>query len=241
MCSFLLVAVFASLAGAEPEKPAVSFPAKGSAVTIELSNGSMLQGIYDGRREGAVWLKQDQGEIGIEPDTIASVRAENNPTAEFRRRLAAVDKMDATALWELASWAGDHGLDDSALELAAKVVKLHPEHAEARALLRHEKVGDEWMDRDSAMRALGFVEYKGRWVTQENYEQFLRDQQHQESNERIARLRYSRWYYYRSYHYPNYTDPYYRANRGMLYKQAMLNNPTALWEPYRINLYRGSR
>lgn len=224
----------ACLAHAEPDKPAVKYPAKGSAVAIELSNGSVLRGVYDGEREGAVWLKQDQGETGIEPATIASIRAEDNPTAGFRRRAAAVDSKDAAALWRLALWAGEHGLDDSAQDLARKVVKLEPDHGEARTLLGHHKVGGEWLDYEGAMQARGFVEHKGRWLSRESYERILRDQQEQESQER--RSQYS-WYSYSSYSDPYY---YYRYNRGMRYRQAMLDNPTALWEPYRLNLY-GSR
>lgn len=217
-------------AGAESDKPAIKYPAQGSGVAIELSNGSIIKGVYDGQREGAVWVKQDKGEVGIEPATIASISAEDTPTAEFQRRVAAVDAKDAAALWKLASWAAERGLDDSALELAGKVVKLEPDHAEARAFLGHQKVGAEWLGHDEAMRARGFVEHDGRWVSQESYEQILRDEQEQESQERIAQLKYNRWYYYR------YSDPSYRVNRGMAYRQAMLNNPTALWEPYRFTL-----
>lgn len=235
MSAFLLAAslMAASFAQAEPDTPAIKYPAKGSAVAIELSNGSVIKGIYDGQREGAVWIKQDQGEIGIEPATISSVRAESNPTSEFQRRVAAVDPKDAAALWRLALWASERGLDDSAVDVAGKVVQFAPDHAEARAFLGHEKVGAEWMDRDSAMQARGFVEYKGRWVTRESYEQLQRADEDRESNERIAQLRYNRQYYW----YASYSEPYYypsRSYRAMVYRQAMLNNPTALWEPYRF-------
>lgn len=215
---------------ASPDGPSITYPKKGSAVAVELSNGSVIKGIYDGRHDGAVWIKQDKGEVGIEPATISSVRVEENPTSEFSKRFAALDDGDAPGAWVLALWASARGLEDSANELAERVIKLEPGHTEARAFLGHVKVGSDWMTEDDAMRARGFVAHKGRWVHQTEYEQVLRDEAQREHDERLARYERRSWYLYSSTQ--DYTPN--RYSRSMMLRQAMLNNPTALWEPYRF-------
>jgi hypothetical protein len=110
------------------------------------------------------------------------VRARDNDDAEYRRRAERAGR-DASAWWTLAQWAQAHGLPGSAGDAARRVVELSPDHAGARALLGEEKVGAVWLDKDAAMRAKGYVEYRGEWLKKDEaaaLEQARRDERREE-------------------------------------------------------------
>jgi hypothetical protein len=64
----------------------------------------------------------------------------------YKDQLATVKEGDADGLFKLATWCRSSGdLRKESDELLAKVVSLKPNHATARRLLGHLKVGEEWI------------------------------------------------------------------------------------------------
>lgn len=166
---------------------AVYLPPPGSGVTVGLTNQREIRGTFLGEREGAVWVGVDGGEVGLEPADIVTVRAQENDDVEFRRRAARAGR-DAGAWWALAQWAKERGLHGSAELAARQVVESSPEHAGARALLGQEKAGGRWLDHDAAMKAKGYVEYRGEWLKKEEAAALERERREQRREERMEEL-----------------------------------------------------
>ncbi len=89
--------------------------------------------------------------------------ADATALSAYRARLQRVPARDPEALAALMVWCGKNGLGDAMRELASKVVRIDPDHAAARRVLGHQKVGRKWLPEAEAKRALGFVQYRGRW------------------------------------------------------------------------------
>ncbi len=70
--------------------------------------------------------------------------------AELKKKVSAAKK-DAEKLFALALWAKRKGLDIDSVRLLRKVIKLNPDHKDAR-------------------ERLGFVQHKGKWVTKKALE-----------------------------------------------------------------------
>lgn len=142
---------------------------KGDGVVVILAGGREIAGIYLGRRDGAVWIGQDGGEVGLEPESILKIKASKSNDAEFLRRKAALAPTDISGHWKLAEWASAMGLDNSAKSEATIVISLNPNHVPARQMLGQEKVGDAWLEHDDAMKAKGLVEYRGEWISKGDF------------------------------------------------------------------------
>lgn len=74
------------------------------------------------------------------------------------------------ARWELAEWCRVHQLKDQQAEQLELLVDLDPDHAQARALLKHVRHNGVWMTRDEMMTQRGYVQHKGRWITLQEYD-----------------------------------------------------------------------
>jgi hypothetical protein len=75
---------------------------------------------------------------------------------------------DVKGLMALAQWARDNKLPKQADETLERVIKLEPDHAEARIALGFERVAGKWVKGDELQKAKGLVEYQGKWVTPED-------------------------------------------------------------------------
>ncbi|MSR46947.1 MAG: hypothetical protein EXS13_07775 [Planctomycetes bacterium] len=101
--------------------------------------------------------------------------------AELEKKLAAIDKKDANALFQVAQWAEQNALKTDSKRLLRDVIKINPDHAEARGLLGYEKFGEKWLTKreidrerakaeESSMAEKGLKKWKDSWVPQADYE-----------------------------------------------------------------------
>ncbi|MEQ1917916.1 MAG: hypothetical protein ABL955_01845 [Elusimicrobiota bacterium] len=162
----MIVLLLVPTARADPKKPAFT---KGQGVTLTLNEDRVLKGTYLEEKDGAVWISIDQGEIGVDRETIVSMKAAPNDDSEFNARKAKLSAKDAAGHWRLVQWARSKGLESSAAAEAEIVIALEPTHAGAHGLLGHELYEGKWLPRDEALKAKGYIEYRGRWVSSEEY------------------------------------------------------------------------
>lgn len=92
---------------------------------------------------------------------------------EYRERVAAIEKGDASGHYLLGLWCKQQGLADEARLQFDKVVSLSPDHRGARRELGHEQCGGQWLTRDEAMRAKGLVLHDGAWMLPEEVDRLL--------------------------------------------------------------------
>lgn len=101
--------------------------------------------------------------------------------AQLDEKLKAADQKDPKALYEIAKWADENGLKTDSKRIARMVIKLDPEHVEARAMLGYQKYEGKWLtqreiDREKAKKEeaekekLGLKKWKNEWVPKEDYE-----------------------------------------------------------------------
>lgn len=91
---------------------------------------------------------------------------------EFNDKMKAAGD-DPKLLWELYGWTQeDKKREKYAKRVLIKLVKVDPEHAEARAALGHVRYDDQWFETEKELDAykkkrakeLGLVEWNGEWV-----------------------------------------------------------------------------
>lgn len=163
LAAALALTTMALQAAAERPARKAKPPAVGSGVVLTLAEGRQVTGLYLGRRDGAVWIGLDGGEIGVEESTILAIKPVKSAHAEYNRRKAKLSPTDADGWWKLAAWARDKKLEDPARVAAETVVRLDPHHEEAHKLLGHVKLGERWADFEESQRRKGMVKFEGEW------------------------------------------------------------------------------
>lgn len=159
-----LAVAFSPAAAAEKKRAAKKVPEIGSGVVLTLEEGRKVTGVYLGRRDGAVWVGLDGGEIGVEESTILAITPVKTAKPEFNKRKAALSPTDADGWWKLAVWAREKKLEESSREAAEFVLKIDPDHAEAHEFLGHVKLGERWAGFEESQRRKGLVQFEGEWM-----------------------------------------------------------------------------
>lgn len=101
--------------------------------------------------------------------------------AELEKKLAAIDRKDAEALFGVAMWAEQNNLKTDSKRLLREVIKVNPDHAQARELLGYEKFDGKWLTKREIERekakaeeaekaAKGLKKWKDQWVPADEYE-----------------------------------------------------------------------
>lgn len=100
--------------------------------------------------DDAVRIDLPHGSVRFANSEVLRVEIKNTPESEFATRLSVVPKDDAISLYELAQWAGQNDLKRQATELLNQVIKIQPDHADARRQLGYIKVDGQWRLLDDA-------------------------------------------------------------------------------------------
>lgn len=81
-------------------------------------------------------------------------------------------RMPATAAgnWSMAEWCKDAGLLSLRKVHLAEIIKLEPDHAEARLALGYANFGGRWMTTEEFMQGQGYVRSQGRWMLRQDVE-----------------------------------------------------------------------
>jgi hypothetical protein len=67
--------------------------------------------------------------------------------------------------WAMAEWCKDAGLIERRKRHLAEVIRLDPDHKEARTALGYSLYGGKWMTQEEYLTSQGYVRYKGGWWT----------------------------------------------------------------------------
>lgn len=123
------------------KRPAEDASPKESAYVVELKKGAYLR-----------IMANDVGRV-LETSAIES---------EYERRLTAMPDT-AEAHEQLAKWCQENGMSEQKQFHWQEVLRLNPDHAEARRLAGYQRIGGEWIRQDQFMQRQGFVRYRGAW------------------------------------------------------------------------------
>lgn len=149
--SALIVALVASIASADE---------------IKLTNGRKINGKVTKQDANKVVIEVGAGTITLDAKDVSSVDKGRHPIDEYQEKWNAIkDSTKASDYLALAKWADDNKLTRYTPALYQKVIALEPDNAQARAALRHEKMGGKWLTFEEAQTARGLVLHEDRWIT----------------------------------------------------------------------------
>lgn len=131
---------------------------------VRLRGGGELEGEVSERGDRLVVLIREGMEVLLDPEDVLEVVSRPNPRQLLEQRRRLLKPYDISGLYELSLKALEGGLQSEGLGLLERVLEINSNHAEARALLGHVRVGDSWMSRDEAQSLAGKVRYRGQWM-----------------------------------------------------------------------------
>lgn len=137
------------------------------ADTVILVSGGKLSGDLQetvGDPNAPRKIVSPQGVIELAPEMIFEVQRETPELIEYRER-ARKAGMTISDQWELVQWCRLNALYDESYDHCELILKLDPDHVEARNMLGFQKRNGEWVQREDYMLSRGFVRYNGRWRT----------------------------------------------------------------------------
>jgi hypothetical protein len=107
--------------------------------------------------------------LSFDKADIASQSESSTAQDEYyiRNRLA---EQTVDSQWELAEWCRKNGMTRQRSVHLQNVLALDPTHTQAHYGLGHVHQKGKWIDRDLMMQAMGYVKYKGKFISPEEYE-----------------------------------------------------------------------
>lgn len=154
-----------------------AFAAAASGDVIHLKDGRTVEGTVVEKTDTKVVVQTKFGVNEFKASEVDRIETKATPKEEFNTRLAAA-KGDAGGLFDLYLWAKGRGLATDAKKALREVVKVDPDHENARKLLGYVRFQDRWVTESEQkklgaeaerkeMEAKGLVLHKGKWVTKD--------------------------------------------------------------------------
>jgi hypothetical protein len=114
-------------------------------------------------------VKTDAGEITLDKSQVKEVIAQSPVEREYEQiRFSFADTVEEQ--WKLAEWCREKGLSRQRTAHLERIIELDPNHKQARAALGFSKIDGQWNRREDALKARGFVLYKGKWMLPQDAE-----------------------------------------------------------------------
>lgn len=124
------------------------------ADVVRLKNGTRLEGKV-AERPGEIEVETADGaRVTVSRSQVQRIEKRALPRDLYQQRAARVGANDTQGRYELGLWCLQNGLAADATAAFRRVIELNPEHADARAALGYERVGNAWI--------------KGKWETLES-------------------------------------------------------------------------
>src|SRR5262245_50092375 len=140
---------------------------------VVLKSGGRIEGELvnkDRARTDPVVVTMESGlRLALNPAQVARVIVKKDVEKQYDELLPKVANT-VGGHWEMARWCREAGLDAERKVHLEEVLRLDPDHEEARRLLGYSKFGDEWMKPDEWMRKQGYVSFEGKWCLPQEVE-----------------------------------------------------------------------
>lgn len=160
--------------------------AAASADVLHLKTGGRLEGVLVRESASSLTIDVGMGQLSVPRSTVLRIERKESALAEYRARLASIQKGDVGACADLARFAGENGLRNESRLMWARVVSLEPGNVEAHLALGHVLLGGNYVDEAEANRAQGLVHFDGRWMTPLEQASLLREREQRLDDDRRA-------------------------------------------------------
>jgi hypothetical protein len=152
---------------------AVAAPALADQVYVK--GGGVLTGVIVSRDERSIVLEVAPGRISLPMSRVERVVEGASSLAGYRNRAAGLAASDLNGWLGLAQWAADQGLRTQAQEAFARVLVLDPSNGTAHRALGEVEFGGRWMSPEESYRAQGLVPFEGEWLTPSERANMIRE------------------------------------------------------------------
>jgi hypothetical protein len=171
-----------ALAGLALFDQALVDPAR--AEVFVLKSGGRVEGEFlnPGREPGSAFeLRTDEGlRLSLGEDLVHRVIVKSDVEKEYEAAALTMGS-GVDDHWAMAEWCKDAGLVSQRKRHLAEVIRLEPDHKEARTALGYSLYGHKWMTQEEYLNSRGYVRYKGSWWTRQNMALDIAGQEHEEA------------------------------------------------------------
>jgi hypothetical protein len=141
---------------------------------VVLKNGSKLEGTVT-EVGNKVIIDVGSGTITIDRSEVASISRPDDLNREYDHRMESVRADDAEGHYQVYLWAKKHeGLKSRSEKLLRKTIEIDPNFEPGRRALGYVNHKGAWLTQDELKGALGLVRYNGGWVLAETAEKLKR-------------------------------------------------------------------
>lgn len=138
-------------------------------------DGGKLRGTIVSEDKAGVTIKTLGGTFTVPRSHIAQVLRDGDLDTQFKQRWAKVDKYDPDAIYELGQWARTKKLEDRAKECFEAAIKLDSYHRKSREALGYRNWKGKWVTEDEYNQlARGLVKWKDKWVKESELDMYER-------------------------------------------------------------------
>ncbi len=145
-----------------------------------LQSGGRIEGELlnpdENPRQKFVVRVADGATVTLRADQVRQLLRERPEEAEYRRiRPNYPDTVEGQ--WALAEWCLENRLLEQRQRHLQRVIELEPDHQDARRVLGYSQFDGQWMTQEEVMAQRGYVRYQGRWRTRQEIALLERDRQ----------------------------------------------------------------
>ena len=149
---------------------AIALAGQARAEVFVLKSGGRIEGEFlnPGREPGGSFeLRTDDGlRLSLGEDLVQRVIIKTEVEKEYEAELSTMGH-SALDHWAMAEWCKDAGLVNHRKRHLAEVIRIEPDHKEARTALGYSLYGSKWMTQEEFLTSRGYVRYKSAWWTQQ--------------------------------------------------------------------------
>ena len=147
------------------------FAAEVSAEVFYLKTGGSIEGKLLNPTENPrtqFIVETDFGQVVLKPDTVTKVSVKSDLLRQYEE-LAVKLENTVEAHLDMAQRCGQANLPEQREHHLKHVLKLDPDNERARKLLGYSMINGQWRKYDLWMKEQGYLQYKGRWYTPQEY------------------------------------------------------------------------
>ena len=150
-------------------------PAPILADDVFLKGGAKFSGRIVEQTETIISIDIGDGVVGVAMSRVDHIVKAPSALDGYDQRAAKLAAKDAQGWRELGRWAAQEGLGAQSRQAYQKVLAILPDDPEAREALGFVQFDGRWMTEEESYAARGYVKYEGEWMTPDEARQAQQD------------------------------------------------------------------
>lgn len=134
------------------------------------TDGGKLRGRIVSETRTSVVMDTPGGRLTVRRNEIARIEREADVLGELEQRRGQLTASDLRGWYDLGVWCQGQGLYPQAIDCFHEVLRIEPDHADARFELGYRRHEGRWVTESEYFEARGYERWEDRWVTPEERE-----------------------------------------------------------------------